>query len=194
MSQPAQMTQLLTDWRNGNQEAGSQLWEVAYDELRRMAGNQLRRERPGHTLAATALVNELYLRLFAGEPIAWQDRAHFFAVAARQLRRLLVNHARDRRAQKRGGECVRLGLSDVHDLGTPAEPDLLELDQALSRLEHLDARAAQVIELRFFAGLTERESAEALGISVATLKRDWDFARAWLLAQLSAEAPSRNQG
>lgn len=157
---------------------------TVYDELRRLAAHYMRQERPDHTLQATALVHELYLRLFQSEPVEWQNRAHFFAVAAQALRRILVNHARDRQAQKRGGKQVRLSLTDVNGLAEPAEHDLLEIEEALARLEQLDPRAARVVELRFFAGLTEAEAAEALGVSVATLKRDWAFGRAWLLRHL----------
>jgi RNA polymerase sigma factor (TIGR02999 family) len=130
------------------------------------------------------LVHELYFRLFAAEPVQWQNRAHFFAVAAQQLRRILVNYARDRQAQKRGGKRVKLALTDVNGMAEPREQDLLDLDRALDRLHDLDQRAARVVELRFFGGLTEMEAAEVLSISVATLKRDWDFARAWLIRQL----------
>jgi RNA polymerase sigma factor (TIGR02999 family) len=151
-----------------------------------MAQRHLRDERRGHTLQPTALVHELYLKLFQGEPIDWQNRTHFLAVAAQQLRRIVVNHARDRQAQKRGGKRLKVSLSEVNGLAQPQDQDLLELDQALSRLEEVDARAPRVIELRFFAGLTEVEAAEALDISLATLKRDWAFGRAWLLRHLGS--------
>jgi RNA polymerase sigma factor (TIGR02999 family) len=178
------VTELLTRWRSGDNQARDELVNVAYAELRYLAARYMRRERAGHTLQATALVNELYIRLFGSKPIQWQDRAHFFAVAARQLRRILVNHARDRKAAKRGGKQVRLALSDVNGLAADNEESVMELDEAMHRLEELDSRAAQVVELRFFGGLTEVEAAEVLGVSVATLKRDWDFARAWLTKQL----------
>ena len=176
-------TRLLVEWRNGNQQAADQLFAAAYQELRRLAAWHFQRERPDHTLQPTALVNELYLKLFAGEPVEWQNRAHFFAVAAQQLRRLLIDHARARVAEKRGAGDVQLSLDEASGLAAPRQEDLIELDQALHCLEELDARCARVVELRFFAGLTEREAAEVLGISVATLKRDWDFARAWLITQ-----------
>jgi RNA polymerase sigma factor (TIGR02999 family) len=131
-------------------------------------------------------VNELYVKLFGAEPVAWQNRAHFFAVAARQIRRLLIDYARAHNARKREGGSTRLSLTEAGDLAaTPQAHDLIEIDEALTRLQTLDARAASVVELRFFGGLTETESAEALGISLATLKRDWDFARAWLSTQLT---------
>ncbi|SRR5579871_86606 len=182
------LTLWLSEWRNGDQEAGNRLFAAAYEELRRLAAWQWQRELPGHTLQPTALVSELYLKLFAGQPVDWHGRAHFFAVAAQQLRRLLIDHARARLAEKRDGGRVRLSLTEVSGLEAPREEDLLDLDQALSRLEELDARAARVIELRFFGGLSEKEAAEVLEISVATLKRDWDFARTWLAAQLACES------
>lgn len=179
-------TRWLAEWRNGSQEAADRLFAAAYQELRRLAAWHFQKERPGHTLQPTALVNELYIKLFAGEPVEWQNRAHFFAVAAQQLRRLLIDHARTRLAEKRGGGEVRLSLTEVNGLAAPRQEDLSELDHALRRLEELDQRSARVVELRFFGGLTEKEAAEVLGISVATLKRDWDFARAWLISQLKS--------
>jgi RNA polymerase sigma factor (TIGR02999 family) len=178
------ITALLMGWRQGDQRAAEQLMTTVYDELRRLAAHYMRSERPDHTLEATALVHEMYLKLFGSEPVQWQNRAHFFAVAAQQLRRVLVNHARDRHAQKRGGRRVKLSLSHANGLAQPREQDLLDLEDALERLEQVDARAARVIELRFFAGLREEEAAEVLGVSVATLKRDWTFGRAWLLRHL----------
>jgi RNA polymerase sigma factor (TIGR02999 family) len=180
------VTALLAGWRAGDQHAAEKLAGTVYDEMRRLAARYMRNERPDHTLQATALVHEMYLKLFAGEPVEWQNRAHFFAVAAQQLRRILVNHARDRQAGKRGGKRVRLSLTDVNGVAQPCDQDVLNLDEALSRLEKLDERAARVVELRFFGGLTEVEAAEALQISVATLKRDWAFARAWLLRELGS--------
>jgi RNA polymerase sigma factor (TIGR02999 family) len=180
------ITQMLLEWRGGDQDAGNRLFAAAYQELRRLANWHLRQERQDHTMQATALVNELYLKLFGGAPLDWEDRAHFFAVAAQQIRRLLIDYARARHAEKRGGRRVRLSLTEVNGLAAPAEEDLFELDQALRRLEALDPRAASIVELRYFGGLTEREVAAVAGVSVATLKRDWDFARAWLIRQLRA--------
>ena len=190
MPDTTHFSELLRSWRNGDKRAADELMDTAYEELRRLAAHFMKQERPDHTLQATALVNELYVRLFASEPVAWQDRAHFFAVAARQLRRILVNHARDRRAGKRGAGAVRLSLTDVKGINKPLDEDLLAVDQALSRLEQLDKRAGQVVELRFFGGLQEKEAAAVLGISVPTLKRDWEFARSWLLTQLSPARPA----
>jgi RNA polymerase sigma factor (TIGR02999 family) len=184
----------LLEWRKGSREAGDRLFAAAYQELRRLAAWHFQKEQPGHTLQPTALVNELYLKLFSGEPVEWQNRAHFFAVAAQQLRRLLIDHARARAAEKRGAGDVRLSLNEASGLAGPREEDLIELDQALRRLEELDLRCARVVELRFFAGLTEREAAEVLGISVATLKRDWDFARAWLITQVYSHQTGQSNG
>jgi RNA polymerase sigma factor (TIGR02999 family) len=180
------LTTLLAGWREGDKAAGSELVAAVYQELRRVAERYMRAERPDHTLQPTALVNELFLKLLDQQPVDWQNRAHFFAVAAGQLRRILVNYARDRQAQKRGGKRVKVGLTEVNGLAEPREQDLLELNDALERLEQVDSRAARVIELRFFAGLTDAEAAEALGISPATLKRDWAFGRAWLLRNLQS--------
>jgi RNA polymerase sigma factor (TIGR02999 family) len=138
-------------------------------------------------MQATALVNELYLKLFGGEPVDWRNRAHFFAVAARQIRRLLIDYARAGLAEKRGGDRVKLSLTEVKGLAAPSQQALLDLDAALLRLETLDPRAARIVELRYFAGATEQETAEAAGVSAATVKRDWDFARTWLISQLKPE-------
>ena len=158
--------------------------ELVYSELHRIASREMRREHGEHTLQTTAVVHEVYLRLCGTAPINWKDRSHFFAAAAQQLRRVLVDHARRVGSEKRGGGLVRVELLDG-DGGTVGFDDrLLAVDEALTRLHALDSRAAQVIDLRFFGGLSEPEAAEALGISVATLKRDWDFARTWLASQL----------
>jgi RNA polymerase sigma factor (TIGR02999 family) len=184
------LTQALAAWRNGDQDAGNRLFAAAYQELRRLAAWHLQRERPGHTLQATALVNELYLKLFGGEPVDWRNRAHFFGVAAQQMRRLLVDYARAGLAEKRGGGRMRLSLTEVKGLAAPSEEALLDLDAALRRLETLDPRPARIVELRYFGGATEQEAAEAAGVSIATVKRDWDFARTWLISQLKpATAP-----
>jgi RNA polymerase sigma factor (TIGR02999 family) len=180
-----QVTTLLLDWRQGNAGAGDQFIAIVYNELRRLAAHCLDAERRDHTLQPTALVHELYLRLFAsGDPITWQNRAHFFAVAAQTLRRILVDHARAHRAQKRGGAQVKLSLTAAQGWLDDRNEDLLALDEALRRLEHLQPRAGQVVELRFFGGLQEDEIAEVLAIAPITVKRDWKFARAWLMSQL----------
>lgn len=182
------LTALLIDWRGGSQESGKQLMTAAYEHLRRLAANRLRQERAGHTLQATELVSELYLKLFSSESVAWHDRVHFYAVAARQLRRILIDHARARRAEKRGGNAIRVSLTAVAGLAQSAEVDVLQIDELLTQLEALDPRAAAGVELRFFGGLTETEIAEVLGISLATLHRDWKFSRAWLISRLISSA------
>ena len=177
-----EVTTLLAEWRRGDDHARNRLVSAVYDELRRIAAVSLRSENASHTMQPTDLVHELYLRLFAPGSINPNDRKHLFAIAARQMRRILVDHARSRNAQKRGGGL----LVDVTGAIEPAAKpqDLLAIDQALSRLAELDERAAQVVELRFFAGTTEQETADALEISVNTVKRDWEFARAWLYKAL----------
>jgi len=178
------VTGLLHDWRKGNKDAGRELFAQLQPELRRIAGMYMRRETPGGTLQATALVNELYLRLMGGSTVEWQDRAHFLAVASQQLRRILVAAARERHAAKRGGGGAKVELGDAHAQAKPLEDEILDLHQALEELAAMDPRAAQVIELRYFGGLTEEEAAEAIGISVATLKRDWTAGRAFLVGKL----------
>lgn len=179
------ITRLLTEWRSGDKGAANQLMELVYSELHRIASREMRREAREHTLQTTALVHEVYLRLCGSDPIDWKDRAHFFAVAAQQLRRVLVDHARRIRSQKRGGGQVTLTLLESDGETWQFDERLLAVDEALTRLQALDERAAKAIELRFFGGLGEAEAAKALNISVATLKRDWDFARTWLASQLA---------
>lgn len=179
-----EITGLLQEWRAGNKEAANRVMTLVYGELHRIAAREMRREHGEHTLQTTAVVHEAWLRLCGSAPVNWNDRSHFFAVAAQQLRRVLVDHARRVRSEKRGGDLVRLDLLDGDGGVFPFDERLLAVDEALTRLESLDERAARVIELRFFGGLSEIEAAEALGISVATLKRDQDFARTWLASQL----------
>jgi len=184
--QPPQgeVTVLLNAWQEGNQAAGDELFLVVYKELKRLAGHYMRAERPDHTLQPTALVHELYLRLFTSEPLELRSRGHFFAVAARQLRRIVVDYARGQQAKKRGGGHLRVQLDDVGAIGLQIDESVIDLDAALSQFAELDSRAAQVVELRYFGGLTDGEVAEALDISPATVKRDWEFARTWLLREL----------
>lgn len=178
------ITCLLGRWRAGEPEAASQLMDLVYRELHRIAAREMRREHGEHTLQTTAVVHEAYLRICRSEPIDWKDRAHFYAVAAQQLRRVLVDHARRVHSEKRGGDVVKLSLWDSDGPAIGMDERVLVVDQALGRLESLDPRAAKVVELRFFGGLSEAEAAEALQISVATLKRDWEFAKTWLAGQL----------
>lgn len=182
---PAEITAWLTKWRKGDEQARDRLFAVVYPQLRQIAARLLSRERRDHTLEPNAVVNELYLRLFGGQPIAYEDRAHFFAVAAETMRRILIDHARARVAEKRGGEQRRVPLSDAVSWsdGLPSE-QLLDLDTCLSELEQADPRAARVVELRFFGGLREEDVADVLQVSVITVKRDWKAARAWLAARL----------
>jgi RNA polymerase sigma factor (TIGR02999 family) len=180
------ITALLHAWKRGDSASGERLIELTYQELRRIAAGLYRREAPDATLQPTALVHEVYLRLFPEAGVDWQDRAHFYAVAARQLRRALIDSARARHAEKREGDRVRVTLLDHDRAADPMDVEWLDLDRALEELEALDARCARVVELRYFAGLSEPEAAEAIGVSLATLKRDWQFARAWLMSRLGS--------
>ncbi len=159
--------------------------DLVYGELHEIAAREMRREHGEHTLQTTAIVHEAYLRICRSEPINWENRAHFYAVAAQQLRRVLVDHARRRRREKRGGGIPQFTILDSDGPTIVLDERVLAVNEALTRLESLDPRAAKAVELRFFGGLSETEAAEALGVSVATIKRDWDFAKAWLVGQLS---------
>ena len=183
-SSPKRVTQLLHEWRGGDGAARDELLGVVYQELRRLARRHMRRERAGHTLQTTALVHEAFLRL-ADSDVPWQDRAHFFAVAAGQMRRVLVDHARARASSKRGGGLRRLPLDEA--LAAPARhsDELLEIDQALSRLAERDPRKGRVVELHFFGGLTYDEIAEVVGVSASTVRVDMRFAKAWLRSELT---------
>jgi RNA polymerase sigma-70 factor (ECF subfamily) len=181
----AEITGWLARWRDGDAQAREQLFAVVHPELRQLAARLLRRERPDHTLEPNAVVNELYLRLIGSQPISYQDRAHFFAIAAQTMRRVLIDHARARVADKRGGPQQRVPLSDVDGWdATISSEQLVDLDTQLSALATADPRAARVVELRFFGGLREEDVAEVLKVSVITVKRDWKAARAWLAARL----------
>jgi RNA polymerase sigma-70 factor (ECF subfamily) len=186
--EPKDLSAVLSAWGNGDEAAGDELIAIVYQELRRLAAYYLRGECINHTLEPTALVHELYLKLFSAGPLRLQDRDHFLALAARQLRRIVVDHARTKHAQKRGGLQQAISLDDVYGDASgptvPADDRVVDLDLALERLETLDSRAAQVVELRYFGGLTEEETARTLNISSTTVKRDWDFARSWLFSQL----------
>ena len=184
MSDPEKVTQLLMEWTGGNRAALDRLMPLVYDELRRLAGGYLGRERSNHTLQPTALVNEAFLRLVDQTRIQWQGRAHFLAIAATLMRQLLISHARKHRAAKRGSGGQRLTLLDSDVAVEARDVELLDLDRALSALADLDARQARVVELRYFGGLTIEETAEVLEVSPATVKADWLLARAWLLREL----------
>lgn len=178
------VTELLVRWRSGDGDALQALMPLVYDEMRRLAHRYLRRERPGHTLQSTALVHEAFVRLTGNALPQWEDRAHFFAIAARLMRQILVEYARSRNAGKRGGAVVKLAIDCVEE--RPARPDLdiVALDNALQDLARIDPQQSQVVELRFFSGLSIEDTAEALGISQSTVKRDWNTARVWLYREL----------
>ncbi len=182
------VTQLLASWSKGDRGALERLTPLVYGELKRLAGRYLRRERPGHTLQATALVHEAFLRLVDQRNVEWQNRAHFFGVAAQLIRRILVDHARGRMAAKRGANAVKLSLEDVVETPRQRPLDLVALDDALDALAKMDPQQSRIVELRFFAGLSIEETAEVLCISPATVKRDWTAAKAWLYRDLSGRA------
>jgi RNA polymerase sigma-70 factor, ECF subfamily len=183
MSQ-APVTQLLHAWAEGDETALHELVPLVEAELRRLARTFMARERAGHTLQTTALVNEAFLRLADAQSVRWQDRAHFFGIAARLMRRVLIDHARARKVQKRGGGAETVSVEEDLLVSREPEVDVLALDHALSALAEVDARKAQVIEMRFFGGMTVDETAEALRVSTDTVKRDWRLAKLWLLREL----------
>ena len=188
---PEQITQLLVDWSNGDQTALGKLMPLVYDELRRLARHYMRNERQGQTLQTTALVHEAYLRLAGYKEIKWQERAHFFAIAAQLMRRILVEHARARKRVKRGRDAQTIcldakAISLAEDASASADHflDMLALDEAMTRLEAIDSRKTRVVEMRFFAGMENTEIAEVLKVSINTVTRDWNFAEAWLRREL----------
>ena len=184
-SQPGQVTQLLHKWQEGDPAALEVLLPIVYRELRRIADGYLRRESPGHTLQATALVNEAYMRLVKAQGLEWKNREQFFAISANLMRQILVDHARRTAAAKRGGGAVCVTLDDGLEPGGTSNADLLLLDAALTKLAEIDPFAARVVELRYFTGLTIEETARALGSSPMTVKREWATARLWLHREIS---------
>ncbi len=182
-----EVTQLLLAWSEGDKQALDRLVPLVYDELRRLAQSYMRKERADHSLQTTALIHEAYLRLIDANQVQWQNRAHFFGVAARLMRQILVATARERGYQKRGGGAERVSLDEVMMIDEGRGEDLVALDEALDALAQFDARKAQVVEMRFFGGLTEEEIAEALAVSPETVRRDWRLARSWLRRKLSGE-------
>jgi RNA polymerase sigma factor (TIGR02999 family) len=180
----SEVTQLLREWSGGRQEARDELLGLVYEPLRAIAGRHLNREREGHTLQPTALVHELYLKLVDQRRVAWNDRAHFFAVAAQVMRRILVDHARRRNSDKRGGGVVPLTIGAALDLAAAESFDVVALDVALENLEKIFPQQARIVELRFYAGLTIDETASVLGVSAATISREWTMARAWLRREM----------
>jgi RNA polymerase sigma factor (TIGR02999 family) len=187
----SRITALLGELRQGSASARDELVTLVYPELRRIAAHYIRHERPDHTLRTTGLVNEMYVRLFGAAQVDWKSRAHVFAAVAREMRHILVDHARTRGAKKRPDQRLEISSSDAGAVasGERAE-DVVALDDALSRLESVDPRASRVVELRYFTGLSEREAAAAMGISISTLKRDWNFAKAWLIDHLRSGGSS----
>jgi RNA polymerase sigma factor (TIGR02999 family) len=182
-----EITQLLLAWSEGDKQALDRLVPLVYDELRRLAQNYMRKERAGQTLQTTALIHEAYLRLIDADRVQWRNRAHFFGIAARLMRQILVARARERGCQKRGGGAERVSLDEAMVIDERLDEDLVALDEALGELSQFDARMAQVVEMRFFGGSTEEEIAAALDVSTKTVRRDWRLARSWLRRKLSWE-------
>lgn len=187
---PSDATDLLLAWSNGDDSAFDKLVPLVYKELRVLAQRYMRHERPDHTLRATALVNEAYLRLIDVNRIQWQNRAHFLAFAGQTMRRILVEFARNRHRQKRGGDAIRVTLDDAVGMADEKQADLVALNDALTALASFDARMSQMVELRFFGGLSVQETADVLKVSPETVMRDWKTAKVWLLRELSEEKPA----
>jgi RNA polymerase sigma factor (TIGR02999 family) len=184
----ADVTGILLDWSNGDNGAPDKLMPLVYEELRRLARNYLARERGDHTLQATALVHEAYLRLADGTRLSWKDRAHFYGIAARLMRRILVDHARAHNAARRGGLEQKLSLEEAHEIASTETVELVALDSALQNLAQTYPRKSEVVELKFFGGLDAREISQVLRISEKTVLRDWNFAKLWLCRELSEDA------
>jgi RNA polymerase sigma factor (TIGR02999 family) len=178
------VTQLLVAWGKGDQHAFDALMPEVRKELHRLAAHYMAEEPPGHDLQPTALINEAYLRLVDWKNIQWADRAHFFGMAANMMRRVLVDYARSRDRLKRGGEAIQVSFTEAANVPIPQSADVLALDKALRELEKIDSRKSQIVEMRFFGGLSQEETSEALHVSVATVRRDWSLARAWLAREL----------
>ncbi len=180
------ITRMLKEWSGGNRDALDQLLPLVYDELHRQASRYLRRERGDHTLQTTALIHEAYLKLIDQRDVRWQNRAHFFAIASTAMRRILVDYARERHRVKRGGSAENLPLDEAFQISSKEKSiDLIALDEALTRLAKFDGRQAQVVELRYFSGLSNDETAEVLGVSNATVRLDWNLAKAWLKQEIT---------
>jgi RNA polymerase sigma factor (TIGR02999 family) len=185
-----QVSELLASWNSGNANAREALMPLVYDELRKLAASHLRRERNDHTLQPTALVHEVYLRLAEQKSVQWQDRSHFFGVTAQLMRRILVDHARSHLADKRGSGLPKVSLNEAIALSRERPAELLALDESLTQLASTDLQQSRIVELRVFAGLTIEQTAEVMGISPATVKRDWNLAKAWLLREIEKAEPS----
>jgi len=184
MSSSSEVTGLLIDWCNGDQTALERLVPLVEKELHRLAHHYMQREHPGHTLQTTALVNEAFLRLMDQKRVRWQNRAHFFGIAAQIMRRILLNYARDQRRAKRGGGAIQVSLSEAEIMPAEKSVELIALDEALNRLAHIDERKSKVVELRYFGGLSVEETAEVLKVSPITVLRDWNMAKAWLAREI----------
>ncbi|MGB7924211.1 MAG: sigma-70 family RNA polymerase sigma factor [Pyrinomonadaceae bacterium] len=184
MNEAESVTRLLIELTNGNRTAVDALLPLIYDELRSLASNYLRRERPDHTLQPTALVHEAYLRMVDQTQVNWQNRAHFFGVAAQMMRRILVDHARSHRAEKRGADFQKLSLDENIDKAVERSAELIALDEALRELAEVDEHKSRIVELRYFGGLSVEETAEVLGVSPVTVKRHWRMAKAWLFGRM----------
>jgi RNA polymerase sigma-70 factor (ECF subfamily) len=184
---PLEVTQLLVAWSEGNEAALEQLLPLVYEELRRLARHYMRREHPGHTLQTTALVNEAYVKLVDQKHVRWQNRAHFFAISAQLMRRILVDHARSHQYAKRGGGAQKVSLDTVAVVGNEKAAELVALDDALKSLAVIDERKSRIVEMRFFGGLNVEETAEALNTSSRTVMREWSVAKAWLYRELNHE-------
>ena len=183
---PHDVTQLLVAWSNGDEAARDQLIPLVYEELHRLAHRHMHRERPGHTLQTSALVNEAFVRLVDQRSVHWQNRSHFFGIAAQMMRRVLVDYARSRQAEKRGGDAVQVTLHDELIVSDEKNDEVVALDDALTGLASLDQRKCQIVELRFFAGLSIEETAEVLGVSPGTVMREWTLAKAWLRKEIKS--------
>lgn len=188
LTNSSDVTQILQAWSEGDASAPERLMPLVYEELRRLAGQYLRRERADHTLQATALVHETYLRLVGQNQVSWKDRAHFRSLAARLMRRILVQHARKHNSAKRGGKLEKIYLDETRELGQERPPDLVELDEALLRFAADYPREGEVVEMKFFGGLTAEEIADVLQVSAKTVLRDWNFAKLWLCRELTEPA------
>jgi RNA polymerase sigma factor (TIGR02999 family) len=184
MASDTDITALLVDWNNGDKSAMERILPLVEKELHRLAHAYMRREDPNHTLQTTALINETYLRLVDQRKVQWQNRAHFFGIAAQIMRRILLNYARDQNRQKRGGKAIHVSLSEALIMTAEKDREIIALNDALNRLEEVDERKAKVVELRFFGGLTVEEVAEVLNVSTVTVLRDWAFAKAWLSREM----------
>lgn len=184
---PKSITQLLIDWRDGDESARDKLFPLVYAEMRRLAHSYMRKERAGHTLQTSALINEAYIRLVDHKGMRWQNRAHFYAIAAQAMRRILVDRARHHLAARHGGSSRRVDIDQAALVTAERAPEIIALDDALTALAALDARQAQIVEMRYFVGLSADETAEVLGVSPVTVNRDWRAAKLWLLKELQAD-------